>query len=178
MNLKFGGSDTRSLKTLASFPKGLFISELVDNQDPKIHQFLIDNYLARGAALFGRESPEAIQDFRETAGGSLDHISDPDVTGIIQFYVQRARNYGHIESLHSAMIGAAKVICIDSPRNNLCRSKRGRLLDIASAYNALKWFQTLAPEDYWREISTKDYCIPPFYRDCRCRLEGVIAGIN
>lgn len=71
MKIKFGGADTRSIKMLNSFPHGLFISEFVNNRDEKIHRFLCKNYLENGAALFGRESSDEMNDFRKVVGGAL-----------------------------------------------------------------------------------------------------------
>lgn len=177
MKIKFGGADTRSIKMLNSFPHGLFISEFVNNRDEKIHRFLCKNYLENGAALFGRESSDEMNDFRKVVGGALDNVSDEDVSGIIQFYVQRLRNYGHIESFFQARIRQARIVCADIPRTDTCKFYEGKLISVEDAFNKLKWLQTLTPEEYGREISNNVFDIPPFYQFCRCRLEGIVPGV-
>ena len=177
MKIKFGGADTHSIKMLNSFPHGLFINELINNRDEKIHRFLCKNYLENGAALFGRESSDEMNDFRKVVGSALDNVSDENIAGIIQFYVQRLRNYGHIESLLQARIKQARIVCVDVPRTDVCKFYEGKTISVEDAFNKLKWFQTLTPEEYGREISNKVFDIPPFYQFCRCRLEGIIPGV-
>ncbi len=164
MKIKFGGADTRSIKTLNGFSDGFFITELVDSADERIHRFLCENYLENGAALFGRESPDEMQDFREVCGGALDNVSDENIAGIIQFYVQRLRNYGHIESLFQARIKQAKIESSGKPRTAMCKFYEGKILLVTDAYNQIKWFQTLSPEDYHKQISSVEFGIPPLYR--------------
>ncbi len=178
MRIKFGGADTRSIKMLNSFSQGFFISELVNNADEKIHRFLSTNYLENGVALFGKESSDELQDFREVCGGALDSISDEDVVGIIQFYVQRLRSYGHIESLFEAKIKQAKIESLGKPRTAMCKFYEGKILSVVDIYHQIKWFQTLSPEDYHKQISSVEFGIPPLYKNCRCSLEGIIPGLT
>lgn len=178
VKIRFGGADTRSIKTLNSFPHGLFISELVDNRDPEIHAFLRRTNFGNGSSIFGRRSPEEMQDFRDVCNGSLNNSSDEEVAGIIQYYVQRIRNYGHIESMQQGRIKQARIVPIDIPRTKVCEFYEGKLISVEVAYNQVKHFQTLTPEQYYKEISTKEFEIPPFYRFCRCRFKAIIPGVD
>lgn len=177
MKIKFGGADTRSIKMLNSFPHGLFINELINNCDEKIHRFLCKNYLENGAALVSQESSDEMNDFRNVVGGALDNVSDENIAGIIQFYVQRLRNYGHIESLLQARIKQARIVCVDVPRTDVCKFYEGKTISVEDAFNKIKRFQTLTLEEYGQEISNKVFDIPPFYQFCRCRPEGIIPGM-
>lgn len=177
MKIKFGGADARSIKMLESFPHGLFISELVDNYDKNIHDFLRKTNFENGSSIFGNRSPAEMQDFRDVVNGALDNVSDEVVSGIIQFYVQRLRNYGHIESLFQARIRQARIVCVDVPRTDACKFYEGKIISVEDALNKLRWFQTLTPEEYGRQISNNVFDIPPFYQFCRCRLQGIIPGV-
>lgn len=178
MNIKFGGADNRSIKLLEDFTKGFFISEFVDNHNKKILDFLIENYFKNGAALFGRESPYEIQEFRKVTKGGLDKLSDKDIVGIIQFFVQRLRNYAHVESLWQARIKEARIVPTEIPRTRICEFYEGKLISVETAYNQIKYIQTLTPDQYFQEILNKEFEIPPLYRFCRCRLIAIIPSVD
>jgi len=176
MNL--GGADNASIKMQNDFPNGLFISELFDDSNRTIERFLRKNYFENGAALFGRESPDELQAFREVCNGALDNISDEEVYGIIQFYVQRLKNYAHLKSLASARIKTARIIADPKPRTEMCKFYEGKIISVEEGLNTLEWLQTLSPKQQGEVISTKDFGFPPLYRLCRCTLEGLIRGVD
>lgn len=178
MKIRFGGADTRSIKMLESFSRGFFISDLVDNRDEKIHRFLCKTNFENGSSIFGNRSLEEMQDFRDTVSGALDNSSDEEVAGIIQYYVQRIKNYAHIESLWQGRIKQARVVCVDVPRTGACEFYKGKIISVENAFNQIKIFQTLTPEKYSKEISSNNFEVPPFYHFCRCRIQGIIPGVK
>ena len=42
----------------------------------------------------------------------------------------------------------------------------------------LDWFRTLSHEEYMEKVYGRDWGFPPFHTLCRCRLSGVIEGID
>lgn len=173
--VKFGGPDTVSIRLLASFENGLFISPYLDSSDLKLQQFLIDNYFTDGAALFGRESRDDLQAFRKAARIS-SFVNDDLIYEMIQYFVQRVRNYGHLETLFEAEIEEAIVLIEDT--NPRCTKYRNKRIFVDGCKMNLDWFRTLSHDDYMNDVFGKDWGFPPFHMLCRCRLEGVIEGID
>lgn len=172
--IRFGGSDTNSIKFLESFPRGLFISELVNNSDKRIHDFLQTQF----TKVLGKRSTEEMQDFRNFCNGALDNVSDDDVAEIIQFYVLRIKNYAHLESMYQGGLKEARIIPLEVPRTAVCESYEAKTISVKNAFEIIQWFKTLSHAEYYRQISNKDFGIPPLYRNCRCRFQAVIAGAN
>ncbi len=178
MSIKVGGADNVSIKTISGFPQGFFISESVNNHDDRIHQVLIKQNFHNGSSLFHGVSHLNCQELRKVCNGSLDRISDEEIHAIMIYYVQRIRNYGHIESLWRARLKQARIVPMLTPRTGVCEYYEGKVISVEQAYNTIQWFKTLSPEEYGKQIAIKDFSIPPLYFGCRCSLEGVIPGLD
>lgn len=176
--VQFGGSDERSLREINSFPNGLFISELLDNSDFRIHQILAKQNFINGSSLFQGVSEIDCQELRKVCNGKLDNISDKEIHGIMMFYFQRIKNYAHIASMQEAHIKWARITPLGVPRAEICKNYEGKLVDVEKAFIEIKRLKNLTHEEYFKEISKNNFWIPPFYRECRCSLEGLIAGID
>lgn len=150
-DMKFGGGDTRSIRWLAEH-KEFRITPLVKKNHDQLLRFLRQEYLEKGAALFGRQTPDSIEDFRRAAGGELDNCSDEEVGFIIQDAVQTIRNQSHMTSLIEARMKYAEVVAIggDQCACNQCRQKHGSKIRVRQNADDL----------------------PPFHKGCRCRIEG------
>ena len=176
--MKFDGTDKRSLKELNSFLNGLFISELVNNSDVKIHQVLVQQNFCNGSSLFHGISDIDCQEFREVCNGTLDNVSDEKIHRIMMFYVQRIKNYAHIDSMQQAQIKWARITPSGVPRSGICKEYEGQLVDIEKAFTEIERLKTITHEQYFKEISSKNFWFPPLYQGCRCSLEGLIPGID
>lgn len=172
--VRFGGPDNASIAAAASFENGLFISPFVE-ANRELQQFLIERYFTDGAALFGRESSEELNDFRRAAGLPAE-FPEARSYEIVQYFVQRARNYAHIESLFEAEIEEARV-CVED-QDPRCRVYEGKSIIVDACKRNLDWFRSLSQEQYLNEVFGKDWGFPPFHTLCRCRLEGVIEGVD
>lgn len=163
-----GGPDYGSIKFFKNWPRGFYVSPLVDNFDFNLQRFLLERYFENGAALFGRESPEEMQDIRDWAKPYLDETSDREVYLIAQYFVQRIRNYTHLASLDEARITWAW-----TPG---CGNHKSRMVNVQLAASKLRVFRELSLQEYGEEVWGHDHGVPPFTVECVCRMEGVIDG--
>ena len=175
IGIRLGGPDTASIRFLDRWPFGLFFAPGVDNSNPKITEFLVQQYFEQGAALFGRETAESINDVRIACGGSLSEMSDEGVHQLVHYYVARVRNYAHIATMDQAAIRTARVCgCAQSE----CFGREGRRLSIFEMVHRIAWMQTLSHAQYEKKVFGRNLGFPPFNLICQCRLEGVIAGLE
>ena len=125
----------------------------MDNRRDELKDFLREEYLEKGAALFGRGTKESLDDFRAAAGGKLDNLNDRQVRAIITSSVQRIRNYAHINSLRQAKIKRGKIIAIiDERTSEICRALDGKYINVAVAAEAVDRLTALEPGDYALEL--------------------------
>jgi hypothetical protein len=152
IRLKFGAPDTRSIRFFEKVDKWYF-SKFADNRNTGLREFLRDEYLAKGAALFGRETSESLDDFRQAAGDKLKNLTDRSVKAIVQTSVQRARNWGHVGSLHQAKFARARYVAmLDARTTDLCRGIDGKELRVATAQAAIERLSLLEPGDFAAEL--------------------------
>jgi hypothetical protein len=118
--LKFGGADTRALRFLNELD-GFYFSSLIDNRRDEVYNVIKQEYLEKGASLFGRETGETIDDFRRAVGGKLNNLNDYGVRTIITSSVQRIRNYAHIKSLAQGQFKWGRIVPImDEKTSPIC----------------------------------------------------------
>jgi hypothetical protein len=210
VRLKFGGPDVRASKFFGELDH-FYFSTFVNNSRKEIKDFLRDEYLDKGAALFGRETPESLDDFRRSAGGKLDNLNDRAVSTIVHSSVQRIRNYAHVNSLKQARIKLARIVAIVDGKctSQICPYLDGKLVRVSVAADAVDRLTEMEPGDYALDLfkselgrafanAPVDYVkgrigdddivdddlvaegrgFPPFHPRCRCRLHGVVPGVE
>ncbi|MBD0370320.1 MAG: hypothetical protein ICV60_05755 [Pyrinomonadaceae bacterium] len=180
VKLKFGAPDTRAIRFFDSVDR-FYFSTFLDNSKKEIGEFIKEEYLEKGAALFGRGTREELDDFRKAVGGKLDKINDFQVETIIQSSVQRTRNYAHINSLRQAKIELAKIVAILDNRctTNICPTLNGKLIRVGVAAEAIDRLTELEPGDYAKELYKSDLgrafaSDPVGYVEDRISEEGVL----
>lgn len=152
VKLSFGAPDRRAIRFFDDLDH-FYFSKYVDNSRAEIKNFLKQEYLEKGAALFGRETPESLDDFRKAAAGKLDNINDRGVKLIVQNGVQRIRNYAHINSLRQARIKVATIVAIlDQRTSHICRTLDGKKIRIGVAAETVDRLTELEPGDYAQEM--------------------------
>lgn len=176
--IQLGGADIPSIEAFWQLPNLMFISERVDNNDVNIHKFLIKRYFENGAALFGRESIEDLQDFRVVCNGGLDDMDDTGVYEIIQYFVCRLRNIAHFGSLKQAAIKNARIVSFPKPRADVCKFNENKIIDVSDCIDKINEIYSKSPSDQGIILNSTNFEFPPFYKLCRCRVEGLIAGID
>jgi hypothetical protein len=196
MAVQFGGPDRRSVEILRRFRHGLFLSEKLYGLEAELGGFINAEYLEKAGGLFGRQTPDSLSDFRQAARGALDDEADSAVALILQYAVQRLRNYGQVLSLRAALFDYARIVASkDGGDIPLCAFLHGKRILLVAATVAVKRLTEMSPEeqcatlhaanpiDYIRSQVTGDIvnsevvlqgkAIPPFFPRCACRLEGV-----
>lgn len=157
VRLRFGGPDTRAVRFFGKLDH-FYFSTFVDNRREELKTFLSDQYLEKGAALFGRGTKEELDDFRKAAGGKLDQIADFHVETIVQSSVQRIRNYAHVYSLSQAKIESAKIVEIVDGRctSGICPQMDGKTIRVSVAADTVDRLTKLEPGDYALELYKSD----------------------
>lgn len=171
--ISFGGPDHASQRLIGSWPGGLFVAPGLKADPDIVQRFLIEQYFANGAALFGRETSEEIEMFRSVAGCDLD---DDHISQIIHYYVCRIRNYAYLTAMASAEFRYARTVNLTAAAR--CEPHADRVVDVLDAVGQLKWFQVLEPVEYERLVYGRDFGFPPYGVDCLCRMEAVIPGVD
>lgn len=163
--------------------------------------FINEEYLEKGRALYGRQTPELLQDFRKAIGTVLDDADDDETYAIIQFAVQRVRMIRNIYSLRAARYKYARVVdTMDSKTFSICALMRDKCFRVRIAALNLETFSQLSIEeqasilnracnramdkDFPRSFAFEgrvipDFLIweglgtPPFHRLCTCSADGI-----
>lgn len=153
VKLRFGGADTRAVNFFGKLDH-FYFSTFVNNRRDELKSFLRDEYLEKGAALFGRGTSEELDDFRKAAAGKLGNLSDFQTETIIQSSVQRIRNYAHFGSLSQAEVEYAKIVVIEDGKctTNICPTLDGKLVKVSVAAAAVERLTKLEPGDYALEL--------------------------
>lgn len=156
VRMRFGGPDTRAIRFFGKFD-GFYFSKYVNNSDDQIRGFLREQYLEKGAALFGRGTPEELDDFRQAANGLLDQVNDRGVETIIRSGVQRIRNYGHINALRQARFKLMKIVAIiDRATSPICRYLDGKMIRVKAAAETVERLSKMEPGEYANELYYSD----------------------
>ncbi|HEX8500783.1 MAG TPA: hypothetical protein VF659_09340 [Pyrinomonadaceae bacterium] len=155
--MRFGGADTRAVKFFSKLDH-FYFSTFVNNRRDELKTFIRDEYLEKGAALFGRGTSEELDDFRKAAAGKLDNLSDFNVETIVQSSVQRIRNYAHFGSLAQAEVEYARIVVIEDGKctTNICPTLDGKLVKVSVAAAAVGRLSQLEPGDYALELYKSD----------------------
>jgi hypothetical protein len=154
VSLAFGAPDTRSLKFFEKLDS-FYFSKFLRNDDAAkpLRKFLADEYISKGAALFGRETPESLDDFRKAAGGALDKLNDKAVYRIAFNSVARIRNWAHVGSLAQAGFELAEYVAvIDKRTTEICREIDGKRLRVAPAQARIEQLNKLTPGEFALEV--------------------------
>lgn len=152
IKLRFGGPDTRSVRFVEKLDT-FYFSKFADNQNTGLREFFRDAYLQDGAALFGRETKEELDDFRKAAGEKLKNLNDRAIKAIAQTSVQRVRNWAHIGSLHQARITLARIVAIlDARTTEICRALDGKLIRVSVAQETIERLNKLEPGEFAKEL--------------------------
>lgn len=180
--LKFGGPDTRALNFINDLD-GFYFSSLIDNRRDEVYNVIKQEYLEKGASLFGRETGETIDDFRKAVGGKLNNLNDYGVRTIITSSVQRIRNYAHVKSLHQGAFKWGRIVPImDNRTSPICiyfGEPPTKYVRIGVAAAAVDRLTKLEPGDYalemYKSATGKAYSSDPLgYVKDRIDSNGVV----
>ncbi|MBK8810700.1 MAG: hypothetical protein IPN69_08205 [Acidobacteria bacterium] len=152
VRLRLGGPDTRSIRFIGELDH-FYFSKFANNTSEPLRKFFVQRYLENGAALFGRETSEELDDFRRAAGAKLENLSDRQIKTIVQTATARIRNWAHIGSLDQARIKLARVVAtLDSRTTEICRELDGKLIRVGVAHKTIQRLNRMEPGEFAAEL--------------------------
>jgi hypothetical protein len=130
-----------------------YFSKFGGNTNKELRKFLQKEYLEKGAGLFGRESSESLDEFRQAAGEKFQNLSDQQIYGIVFGSVTRIRNWAYIGSLSQAGIELAKYVAtLDERTTEICIGIDGKQINISVAQKAIERLTKLEPGDFAKQL--------------------------
>ncbi len=152
VGLRLGGPDRVSIRFIGGLDH-FYFSKFAPNTSRPLRRFFVERYLEDGAALFGRESPEELADFRDAAGERLKNLTDRQTKTIVQTAVQRVRNWAHIGSLAQGEIELARVVAtLDARTTELCEELDGKIIRVGVAQETIERLNQLEPGEFAAEL--------------------------
>lgn len=152
IKLRLGGPDTKSIKFVGELDH-FYFSKFANNTSEPMRNFFVERYFKDGAALFGRESSDEMEDFRRAAGDKLKNLTDRQTKTIVQTATQRVRNWAHVGSLSQAKIKLAKIrATLDARTTELCRELNGKIIRVGPAQEAIQRLNELEPGEFAAEV--------------------------
>lgn len=151
-------------------------------------KFLREQYLERGAPMFGRTDPEVLNQFRQALGKRMGDLTQRQLQTIADTSVVRMRSYGHLNQMWEAGITRARWVKISDYVCAVCDPFDGKEWDITNSVARFDAEIQMAPEE-WEEYlkaapkgpradplrSLKfDGEMPPLHPNCLCRIVSVV----
>lgn len=149
-------------------------------------EFLREEFLEKGADLFDRTKPEVFDKFRRALGGSIDHLSDTQLSAITDTSVVRMRNDAELNQFREAGVVKAKWIRVGSYDCPVCNPFGGLEWEVAPAIAQLDKEMGMTAQEYAEYIKSQpqeprtdpESALisgekPPLHPRCRCRMVAV-----
>ena len=130
-----------------------YFSKFGGNTDKDLQSFLKREYLEKGGSIFGRESSESLDDFRQAAGEKFKNLTDRQIKTIIAGAVSRTRNWGHIGSMAQGGIEFAVIVAtLDARTTEICEGLDGKILRVGVAQKTIERLNRLEPGEFAKEL--------------------------
>jgi hypothetical protein len=148
IRLRLGGPDRVSIKFIGELDH-FYFSKFADNTREPMRKFFVERYFQDGAALFGRESTDELNDFRRAAGERFKNLTLRQINTVVQTAVARTRNWAHIGTLNQAEIEFARLVAtLDARTTPLCETIDGLLIRVGVAQSAIERLHKLPPAEF------------------------------
>lgn len=152
IKLRLGGPDRKSIKFIGDLDH-FYFSKFATNTSEPLRNFFVERYFADGAALFGRESSEELDDFRKMGGEKLKNLTDRQINTITRTATQRVRNWAHIGSLQQAQIELARIVAtLDARTTEICKELNGKIIRVGVAHTTIQRLNQLQPGEFALEL--------------------------
>ncbi len=152
VRLRFGGPDLVSVEFFGNL-EHFYLSRFGGNTDKDLRAFLQKEYLEKGAGLFGRETSDSLNDFRQAVGEKFKNLTDRQINTIVTSAVQRIRNWGHIGSLAQGGIELARIVAtVDNRTTEICLGLDGKLIRVGVAQKTIERLNQLEPGEFDKEM--------------------------
>lgn len=188
----WGGAEQRVLSFSGRLDQHFF-SKYLDNDDARRRamRVLKEQWLDKGAGLFGRADPEAVTAFRAELDQELRMLDSSQIQRITDTTVQRLRNWANVQQLSEAGATWATVWAIlDGRTSAICREMHGRKIRVATAVEEVSYLSGLTPDQFEAHLkksgalsaeavraggvdslATRGQMVPPYHVSCRTRLK-------
>lgn len=188
----WGGAEQRVLSFSGRLDQHFF-GKYLDNDDARRRamRVLKEQWLDKGAGLFGRAAPEAITAFRAELDQELRMLDSSQIQRITDTTVQRLRNWANVQQLAEAGATWATVWAIlDGRTSAICREMHGRKIKVAAASAEVDYLSGLTPEQFEAHLkksgalsaetvraggvdslAARGQLLPPYHVRCRTRLK-------
>lgn len=176
--MTFGDADRRTLAALSRVEQ-FFLGRYVQNDAPALRRVWEREYVARGAALFGRGTPADRDEFRAVSEAALK-ATDRHLAVIAHQATQRARNWGHLRALGQGRFAWAVIVAtLDARTTPACRALDGVRIRVGTALAALDRQTALtaerfAEEQYYGAAAQEVRRDPAAYFAARVGADGVL----
>lgn len=158
------GKNLASIRFFKKWPRGFFVSPLVDNFDFDFQRFLVEQFVGIESHPVGLMTASVASRVRDWAKGHLVDVPDHEVLSIVHYFSQRVQGYLDLEEF----VNAGHSVGISSG----CDEHEMRVVDIDLAMAKLRVFRRLSLQEYGDEVYGRDHGFPPFSVNCTCRLES------
>lgn len=154
-------------------------------------RFLREQYLTKGAGLFGRQDPEVLAAFRREMDQELRVLTGSHLGVVADTSIMRLRNWSAVQQLREAGARYAQVWAIlDARTSEICREMHGRIIPLDDLADEVDYLSGLSAEEFEAHVklhgnpSAKDVRLqgagylkaaraltPPYHPRCRTRLK-------
>jgi hypothetical protein len=186
----WGGPEQRVLDFSVDADQ-FYFGKFIDNPEARRRamQALRDQWLDKGAGLFGRADPEAVQAFQLEMQTALRQLDKSQIRRIADTSVQRLRCWAGVHQLQEAGARWAQVWAVlDGRTSEICREMHGRVISVADLADEVDYLSKLGPEQFDRHLGinrpeaaairlegvgslkAQRSLTPPYHPSCRTRL--------
>jgi len=163
--ISFDAVDRGTIEALTKIDR-YYLSKFIDNQDMQDSsmKFLKEQYLEKGAGLFGRGNEQDIAGFRAQFGDELKNLEDWQIRRITDTSVSRMRSLGDLRQAVQGRTDVRVYVTRGERACDICKPHHGEIIR-ADRMETRMLTAAKDPEKFgvFNEV-------PPFHPNCVCRL--------
>ncbi|MDP8228144.1 MAG: hypothetical protein P9M15_01680 [Candidatus Electryoneaceae bacterium] len=187
----FSGPDTRAISALKKLDR-FYLGKFVRNEavEKTATNFLQEQFLEKGAGLFGRTDPTVLDAFKDLLSSKVKTIQTYQAQAIVNTSVVRMRSYGQLNQMREADVKKARWVTMDGACD-ICSPFDGMEWEIAGSLAQMDKEIAMTPEEYEAQLPSQrinpglnpdevKYELdhngkkPPLHTRCKCRIVAVV----
>jgi hypothetical protein len=189
MAFSFNPRDERALRSVSGVDQ-FYLGKFIETDQARASglRFLREQYLERGAPMFGRADPAVLDEFRQALGKQMGELTLRQVQTIADTSVVRMRSYGHLNQMWEAGITRARWVKISDYVCATCDPFDGKEWDITNSVARFDREIQMAPEEWEEYLKAApkgpradplksleiDGEMPPLHPNCLCRIVAIV----